>query len=570
MTKRVLLIGATGTFGSRLAGHLARMPELHLVLTSRNLDRARAVARDLQHRGAVAQVDSIAMHVERDLAAVLSQVKPWLVIDASGPFQFASYDVPRAALEAGAHYLDLADAQDFLMGFARNLDHLAKTKNLVARAGCSTTPAITTAVVDEVTRGWQRVDAVDTTIIPGGSNTIGPALAAAVLAQAGVPITQFRNGRYQQVVGWQKAARVTVLRLGTFRAVPAETVDPMIMPERYGLTARMTFRAGLVSPIEQRGFELLAWLRKTGLFKRIDTLAPVLAAGRKITRLWSHDRGGMVIEICGIDGKGRWSKAVWSMLAQKGDGPHVPILPLVAAVRMLLLGAFSSGARMIEGDIPLEHIVREFQPLAISAQLDVTSRDRGVFDQVLGEQSGQLPAIVRDFHDPLSHPVWHGEADIERGRSLVSRLIGRLIGLPAAGRARPVQVSVERDAEGHELWTRNFGGQVFHSRMGSGADGKLTETFGPFVFTLGLAASESCTQLPVESGRCFGFALPRFLLPSSNAREFADEKGRFQFDVRIDLPIFGLLAHYQGWLVPNTEKEFVYHDSAPRLEHAAQ
>jgi saccharopine dehydrogenase-like NADP-dependent oxidoreductase len=140
MTKRVLLIGATGTFGSRLAGHLAKMPELLLVLTSRNLDRARAVARELQNRGATAQVDSLAMHIERDLTAVLSQVKPWLVIDASGPFQFASYDIPRAVLEAGAHYLDLADAQDFLMGFARNLDDLAKTKNLVARAGCSTTP----------------------------------------------------------------------------------------------------------------------------------------------------------------------------------------------------------------------------------------------------------------------------------------------------------------------------------------------------------------------------------------------------------------------------------------------
>jgi NAD(P)-dependent dehydrogenase (short-subunit alcohol dehydrogenase family) len=566
MTKRVLLIGATGTFGSRLAGHLAKMPELHLVLTSRNLDRARAVARELQNRGATAQVDSLAMHIERDLTAVLSQVKPWLVIDASGPFQFASYDIPRAALEAGAHYLDLADAQDFLMGFARNLDDLAKTKNLVARAGCSTTPAITAAVV---TRGWMRVDAVDATIIPGGSNTIGPALAAAVLAQAGVPITQFRDGRYQQVVGWQKASRVTVPRLGTFRAVPAETVDPMIMPERYGLAARMAFRAGLVSPIEQRGFELLAWLRKLGLFKRIDRLAPILAAGRKLTRLVSHDRGGMVIEICGIDTNGRWSKAVWSMLAQKGDGPHVPILPLVAAVRMLLQGAFPTGARMIEGDIPLDRITHEFKPLALSTQLDVAIRDRGVFDQVLGAQTDRLPATVREFHDPASHPVWHGEADIERGQSLVSRLIGRLIGLPAAGRAQPVQVSVERDADGHELWTRNFGGQAFHSRMGSGSDGKLTETFGPFVFTLDLAASESGTQLPVESGRCFGIALPRFLLPSSNAREFADENGRFRFDVRIDLPIFGLLAHYRGWLVPNIEKEVVYHDCAPRLEHAA-
>ncbi len=566
MKKRVLLIGATGTFGSRLTQHLVRIPELHLYLTSRSRQRAEAIVAGLAD--AAAAISAISLHLERDLDSVLAEIKPWLVIDTSGPFQGAGYDVPRSALEAGAHYLDLADAQDFLIGFERELDSLAKSKDLVARAGCSTTPAITTAVVDNVTRGWRRVDAIDATIIPGGSNTIGPAIAAAVLTQAGAPITQFRHGRYEQVVGWQNGVRVSVPRLGTFRAVPAEIVDPMIMPERYALTSRMTSRAGLVSQLEQRGFELLASLRRSGVFKRVDRIAPLLAMGRKLTRLWSHDRGGMVINITGVDALGELTHATWSLLAQRGDGPHVPILPLVVAVRMLLQGELNSGAAMIAGEFPLHRIETEFQTLAITSKLSVTSIGHGAFERVLGGAYTQVPLVVRAFHDPRSHPIWTGEADIDRGTHPISRLVGWFIGLPRAGYALKGQVSVERDAHGSELWTRTFAGQSFHSHMCPSAHG-LREIFGPMVFTLGLTTSAHGTELPVVSGRVFGMPIPRFLLPKSTAREYSDEQGRFRFDVRIDLPIAGLLAHYRGWLVPTVLKEPMSHDRE-LLDRAAE
>jgi saccharopine dehydrogenase-like NADP-dependent oxidoreductase len=41
--KRVLLIGSTGTFGKRLAAHLAKMPRLHLFLASRSKERAQEI-----------------------------------------------------------------------------------------------------------------------------------------------------------------------------------------------------------------------------------------------------------------------------------------------------------------------------------------------------------------------------------------------------------------------------------------------------------------------------------------------------------------------------------------------
>jgi NAD(P)-dependent dehydrogenase (short-subunit alcohol dehydrogenase family) len=568
--KRILLIGATGTFGSRLAQHLARMPELHLFLASRSFARAQTAVAGLVSYGAAAKLTAIVMTTETGLETVLAEISPWLVIDASGPFQFSDFSVPRAVLNAGAHYLDLADARDFLMGFAHELDTLAQQKNLVARAGCSTTPAITTAVVDHVTRGWERIDAVDVTIVPGGSNTVGPALAAAVLSQAGAPVTQFHDGRYEQIHGWLKAKKVHVPRLGTFRATPAETADPMIMPERYGLTSRMTFRVGLVSGLEQRGFEALAWLRKSGVFKPIGVFAPLLAAGRNVTRLWSNDRGGMVINVSGVNAKGAWTGATWSLLAQQGDGPHVPILPLVAAVRMLLKNESASGARVVLGEIPLHRIEAEIGTLDISSQLELIPAV-GLFEKVLGTSGyANLPPVLQSFHDVAGISVWEGEADVDRGTHPVSRIIAWIIGLPPAGLLHRVQVSVERGADGNEVWTRTFASQSFQSQMSASVDGKLRERFGPMMFTLGLKSSRQGTALPLESGSVFGIPIPRVLLPKSTAVEYVDEQGRFRFDVRLDLPFFGLLAHYRGWLAPKTEKDILLHDNEHRVDLAAE
>jgi hypothetical protein len=41
------------------------------------------------------------------------------------------------------------------------------------------------------------------------------------------------------------------------------------------------------------------------------------------------------------------------------------------------------------------------------------------------------------------------------------------------------------------------------------------------------------------------------LAPRSDASEFTGPDGRFHFDVRISLPIGGLLVHYRGWLEPD-------------------
>jgi hypothetical protein len=168
-----------------------------------------------------------------------------------------------------------------------------------------------------------------------------------------------------------------------------------------------------------------------------------------------------------------------------------------------------------------------------------------------------LPVAVQAFHDVDGAPAWRGRSDVERGCGVMSRFIGWLMGLPSAGKSRDVEVSVERRADGSEKWTRIFSGRPFSSIMRLSEDGYLTERFGPAAFDLGLTASASGTALPVKRAWLFGLPLPRFLQPRSTAMEQCDEKGRFRFDVRLDLPVFGLLVHYRGWLEPAHCEEFV-------------
>jgi saccharopine dehydrogenase-like NADP-dependent oxidoreductase len=123
MPRRIVLIGATGFFGQRLARRLASIDDIDLILTSRGEARAKAFAHDLggARIGALAFVRDDAASTER-----LKSVSPWLVIDASGPFQAASYDLARTAIGLGAHWIDLADARDYLLGFGPALDGVAR------------------------------------------------------------------------------------------------------------------------------------------------------------------------------------------------------------------------------------------------------------------------------------------------------------------------------------------------------------------------------------------------------------------------------------------------------------
>ncbi|MEL7347665.1 MAG: DUF4166 domain-containing protein, partial [Pseudomonadota bacterium] len=148
--------------------------------------------------------------------------------------------------------------------------------------------------------------------------------------------------------------------------------------------------------------------------------------------------------------------------------------------------------------------------------------------------------------------VFSGEATIERGRNPAARWLAGAFGFPPDGRSVPVVIMVERGrgARGtEEHWHRSFDGHRLSTRLSVARPGRVIEAVGPSVFELILRVDQGRLHLEVAAGRLFGLPLPRFLLPVSEAVEFA-EHGTFAFDIAVRLFLIGPMIRYRGWLKP--------------------
>mgnify|MGYP000391214786 FL=1 len=101
----VLIIGAGGV-GQVVTHKCAQVPEVftHIVLASRNEEKCKAIAKQIERPIKTAQVDADNLP---ELVALINQVKPKLVINVALPYQ--DLTIMDACLETGVHYLDTAN-----------------------------------------------------------------------------------------------------------------------------------------------------------------------------------------------------------------------------------------------------------------------------------------------------------------------------------------------------------------------------------------------------------------------------------------------------------------------------
>lgn len=372
MTRRTLLIGATGMFGSRLARMLAQMPGIDLIVTSRSGDRAKALARTLrQDASRACRISDLAFTHGQGADATFTDVKPWLVIDAAGPFQHANYDTAIAALTAGAHWIDLADAASYIDSFVIELDELARRNGVTAVSGASSTPALSFAAIQALTDGWRSVDKIEIGIYPAGRSAVGEAVLRAVLSYTGSPVAIWRDGQPSFTTGWGTAEKLTLTGMPHRYRSPVATYDYALLSRTFA-ARDVSFYAGLESPIEHLGLTILAKLRARRLLPRLEPLAPLLHMARRLTAPSCGSTGGMTVEVTGRGADGQASSAVWTLLARNGDGPNVPVLPALALARKLLREPPVPGAFCAAGTISLDEIVSEMTGLAISTSSSVS------------------------------------------------------------------------------------------------------------------------------------------------------------------------------------------------------
>lgn len=353
---RVLVIGGYGGFGARLSRRLAG-DGWQVLVGGRNAAKARAFAAGLTH--------AVGLVVDRnaELAPVLREHRPLLVIDTAGPFQGSSYAVPQACIAAGVNYLDLADGRDFVCRIGA-LDQEARAAGVAVISGASSVPALSGAVVRSLTHGLPRIERIELAISASDRAVAGTSVAVAILSYAGQRFVLRHGGTWASAVGWHGLRRVRYALSGVkpLRRVVAlvDVPDLELLPKRVRGEPDVTFRAGPEFALQALGIWLLSWLVTWRVVRSLAPLAPVLLHLQRLTGWACSDRSAMMVEVSGGATQRRWT-----LIADRGTGPEVPTLAAQLLARAILAGNLIAGARDAGEELTLDEFAPLFTELGI-------------------------------------------------------------------------------------------------------------------------------------------------------------------------------------------------------------
>lgn len=337
MTTRVLIIGGYGNFGRFIARMLAREAGIQLIIAGRNAEKAKALAAELS---TTYPAEAVVLDIHHELAASLARIRPHVVVHTSGPYQGQGYAVAEACIRQGCHYVDLADARDFVAGITA-LDAQAREKGVLVCSGASSVPCLTAAIIDAYKGAFAKLDTVEYAISTAQRTNRGLATTAAVLSYAGKPFTTRINGRMQNVYGWLGLTWRRFWGLNLRPLGNCDIPDLAIFPERYPDLQTIRFRAGL----ELKPLHLLlvafSWLVRVGILPSLQPLAkPMLKTSFLFDAMGTED-SGFYMELSGTDADGKPKRVLFELVAKQGDGLYIPSMPAILMAKKLAQGGIA-------------------------------------------------------------------------------------------------------------------------------------------------------------------------------------------------------------------------------------
>ncbi len=247
--KKVIVLGGYGNFGKKIVEHLLDMTTLIIVIAGRNKTKAQACVDELS---IISQAQLVPLAIDiyaSDFAIQLQELVPDLVIHTSGPYQQQDYLVARACINAGAHYIDLADDRRFVCDIVE-LEQLAKQQGVLVVSGASSVPGLSSAVIDQYRQQFSSLTHVEMAIAPGNKATRGTATVKSILSYTGHPFSVFSRGKQQSVYGWMSAKKQDFGDIvGKRWLANVDVPDLELFPSRYQVKDTVSFQAGLELPI---------------------------------------------------------------------------------------------------------------------------------------------------------------------------------------------------------------------------------------------------------------------------------------------------------------------------------
>ena len=351
--KSVVVLGGYGNFGRRIAAALAREPDTRVFVSGRDLKQATSVAQEIGGSAEPLRLDAHASN----FTAELRKAGASLVVHTAGPFQGQDYSVPRACVAAGAHYIDLADGRSFVCGITA-LDQEAKLSGTLIVSGASSVPALSSAVVDALAAQFSSIESIDHGITSGASPP-GKATMDGVLAYAGKPFKQWRDGQWRQVCGWQDLTHRSYPTPVNGRWIAnCDIPDLDLFPERYRPVQTVQFRAGVGPTSSMLGLWLASWLVRIGVVGSLRSWVPTLHRTASALARYGSKRSAMHVTVRGVALNGDSAVRNWFLLADQDHGPCIPCFPAIALARKLVRDEISiRGAMPCMGLLTVDDII---------------------------------------------------------------------------------------------------------------------------------------------------------------------------------------------------------------------
>lgn len=352
MPFRVMVVGGYGNFGSIVCRHLALMPDVALLLSGRNPRKLQRKVDELNRRAHTACEGWCGDAMGSEFQAALTALNIQLVVHTGGPFQGQSYAVAQSCIAAGVNYCDLADCRTFVNGIDV-LDGRAKDAGVAILSGCSSVPTLSSAIIDEQRQRFSRIDSIEHGIsssakMPGLSTVEG------VLAYAGKPIRQLRNGKVHEVPGWQDLTLRKMPQLGRRLLANVDVPDMDIFASRYGAHT-LRFQAGAGLKLGGIANALLAQALKIGLVRDPGVWAARLhRLGTRFER-FGDGKSAMYIDVQGLGVDGQPLSMTAQLTALNDKGPEIPSCAAVALAAKMAQGYTPQpGARPCVGEISVK------------------------------------------------------------------------------------------------------------------------------------------------------------------------------------------------------------------------
>jgi hypothetical protein len=366
--KTVVVLGGYGNFGKRIVENLANIQGVTIAVAGRNISKAKTLISHLQGE-VLATLKPAAIDILRDdFEQKLRELSPYLVIHTSGPFQGLDYAVPRACINVGAHYIDLADDRRFVCDITQ-LNDSAQSKHVLLASGASSVPGLSSAVIDYYSSQFSCLDTVDIAIAPGNKAERGEATVRGILSYTGHSFSVFKEGAWQSAFGWMDARRQDFGGIiGKRWLANVDVPDLELFPAHYDIKRRVRFQAGLELSILHLSMVGMAFLAKMNIVKDWSPLTKLIVKMSNLFMPLGSDKGAMQVKLAGADTKGLPKRIQWTLYAPGGIGPYIPTLSAIIVARKLLSGkVMPLGAMPCVGLLTLDDFLPHFESLGIYA-----------------------------------------------------------------------------------------------------------------------------------------------------------------------------------------------------------